>query len=49
MIPRIEKWENEKGLKLALTGAIKEHLVPDEIVASYLLFMLNQLKRYSHL
>ncbi len=45
MVHKIEQWQNERGLKYALTGALKEHLVPDEVVADYLLHTLNVLKR----
>jgi ribosome biogenesis GTPase A len=39
MIPRIE--DTDLGLKLALTNAIKDSMVPVQLVATYLLFLLN--------
>ena len=36
------KLKPEDGLKLALTGAIKENMVDPLTLADYLLFLLNQ-------
>nr|XP_003225458.1 PREDICTED: mitochondrial ribosome-associated GTPase 1 [Anolis carolinensis] len=38
----------ETGLKLALCGAIKDHLVGEEIIADYLLYALNCQKQFSY-
>jgi len=41
-MPRINN--NDIGLKLALTGAIKDSIVSSEILADYLLHILNNFK-----
>jgi len=48
MIPRIEKEENEKGLKLALVGCIRESIVGEELIADYLLYTLNKFQEFSY-
>ena len=45
LLPKLEQSENEKGLRLALTGAIRETGVPVDVVADYLLYTLNRFKR----
>lgn len=42
MLPNIPSAET--GLKLALTGAIKDDVVGKELIADYMLFMLNQMR-----
>lgn len=44
--PRIESVET--GLKLALCGAILDHLVGDETIADYLLYTLNHQQQFSY-
>lgn len=48
-VPRIDKSQNEIGLKLALTGAIKDSVVGVRIIADYLLHCLNTHRCYSYL
>jgi ribosome biogenesis GTPase A len=48
MLPRIDVNENEKGLKLALVGSIRDSVVGEEIIADYLLFVLNRFKRFEY-
>ncbi|XP_042312016.1 mitochondrial ribosome-associated GTPase 1 isoform X3 [Sceloporus undulatus] len=38
----------ETGLKLALCGAIKDHLVGEEVIANYLLYTLNHHQQFSY-
>ncbi|XP_033004351.1 mitochondrial ribosome-associated GTPase 1 [Lacerta agilis] len=38
----------ETGLKLALCGAIKDHLVGEDVIADYLLYTLNQRQQFSY-
>uniref|UniRef100_M4AH20 Mitochondrial GTPase 1 n=1 Tax=Xiphophorus maculatus TaxID=8083 RepID=M4AH20_XIPMA len=42
--PKIESVET--GMKLALCGTILDHLVGEDVIADYLLFSLNRLRRY---
>ncbi|RLN54957.1 hypothetical protein BBJ28_00024485 [Nothophytophthora sp. Chile5] len=42
MLPNIPSAET--GMRLALTGAIKDEVVGTELIADYMLFMLNQIK-----
>ncbi|KAJ8014033.1 hypothetical protein DPEC_G00036040 [Dallia pectoralis] len=44
--PKIQNLET--GMKLALCGTILDHLVGEDIMADYLLFSLNRLKKYSY-
>ncbi|KAJ6661719.1 hypothetical protein lerEdw1_013241 [Lerista edwardsae] len=44
--PRIESVET--GLKLALCGAIRDHLVGEETIADYLLYILNHQQQFSY-
>ncbi|KAL8186673.1 UNVERIFIED_CONTAM: putative mitochondrial GTPase [Gekko kuhli] len=44
--PRIESVEI--GLKLALCGAIRDHLVGEDVIADYLLYTLNRQKQFSY-
>ncbi|XP_058040647.1 mitochondrial ribosome-associated GTPase 1 isoform X5 [Ahaetulla prasina] len=44
--PQIESIET--GLKLALCGAIRDHLVGVEVIADYLLYVLNQQQQFSY-
>ncbi|XP_060096754.1 mitochondrial ribosome-associated GTPase 1 isoform X1 [Heteronotia binoei] len=44
--PRIESVEI--GLKLALCGAIRDHLVGEEVIADYLLYTLNHQQQFSY-
>ncbi|KAG0302528.1 Mitochondrial GTPase, partial [Dissophora globulifera] len=46
MIPHIA--DPESAIKVALTGAISDHLSDEEVIADYLLFQLNQAKNYSY-
>jgi ribosome biogenesis GTPase A len=41
MLPKMESSEGEVGLRLALTGAIKDHLVGEDLIADYLYFVFN--------
>uniref|UniRef100_A0A8D0H0H2 Mitochondrial GTPase 1 n=1 Tax=Sphenodon punctatus TaxID=8508 RepID=A0A8D0H0H2_SPHPU len=38
----------ETGLKLALCGAIRDHLVGEEMIADYLLYTLNRQQQFSY-
>ncbi|POM70269.1 Calcium-activated potassium channel subunit alpha-1, partial [Phytophthora palmivora] len=42
MLPNIPS--SETGMRLALTGAIKDEVVGTELIADYMLFLLNQMK-----
>ncbi|GMF12150.1 unnamed protein product [Phytophthora lilii] len=42
MLPNIPSAET--GMRLALTGAIKDEVVGTELIADYMLFLLNQMK-----
>ena len=42
MLPNISSAET--GMRLALTGAIKDDVVGTELIADYMLFLLNQMK-----
>jgi mitochondrial GTPase 1 len=42
MLPNVESVET--GMRLALTGAIKDDVVGKEVIADYMLFKLNQLR-----
>nr|CCA14523.1 GTPase putative [Albugo laibachii Nc14] len=42
MLPNVEN--QETGLKLALTGAIRDDIVGKEVLADYMLFLLNRMK-----
>ncbi|KAF7643931.1 hypothetical protein LDENG_00230990 [Lucifuga dentata] len=44
--PRIENVET--GMKLALCGTILDHLVGEDVIADYLLYSLNRLKKFSY-
>ncbi|XP_051779821.1 mitochondrial ribosome-associated GTPase 1 [Erpetoichthys calabaricus] len=44
--PKIESLEH--GMKLALCGTILDHLVGEDVIADYLLFMLNRLENFSY-
>ncbi|XP_066477766.1 mitochondrial ribosome-associated GTPase 1 [Tiliqua scincoides] len=44
--PRIESVET--GLKLAVCGAIRDHLVGEEVIADYLLYTLNHQQQFSY-
>ncbi|XP_048361085.1 mitochondrial ribosome-associated GTPase 1 isoform X1 [Sphaerodactylus townsendi] len=44
--PRIESVEI--GLKLALCGAIRDHLVGEDVIADYLLYTLNRQQQFSY-
>ncbi|XP_054839334.1 mitochondrial ribosome-associated GTPase 1 isoform X2 [Eublepharis macularius] len=44
--PQIESVEI--GLKLALCGAIRDHLVGEEVIADYLLYTLNRQQQFSY-
>ncbi|KAB5581535.1 hypothetical protein PHYPO_G00176830 [Pangasianodon hypophthalmus] len=44
--PKIENVET--GMKLALCGTILDHLVGEDIIADYLLFSLNRLRRFGY-
>uniref|UniRef100_A0A8D0DIJ8 Mitochondrial ribosome-associated GTPase 1 n=1 Tax=Salvator merianae TaxID=96440 RepID=A0A8D0DIJ8_SALMN len=44
--PRIESVET--GLKLALCGAIQDHLVGEDVIADYLLFTLNRQQQFRY-
>ncbi|XP_061490723.1 mitochondrial ribosome-associated GTPase 1 [Rhineura floridana] len=39
----------ETGLKLALCGAIRDHLVGEEVIADYLLYTLNHHQQFSYI
>ncbi|KAG0002867.1 Mitochondrial GTPase [Entomortierella chlamydospora] len=47
MIPHIP--DPISAIKVALTGAISDHLSDEEVIADYLLFQLNQAQDYSYL
>ncbi|XP_013871119.1 mitochondrial ribosome-associated GTPase 1 isoform X2 [Austrofundulus limnaeus] len=44
--PRIESLET--GMKLALCGTIRDHLVGEDVIADYLLYTLNRLGMFSY-
>ncbi|XP_015233119.1 PREDICTED: mitochondrial ribosome-associated GTPase 1 [Cyprinodon variegatus] len=44
--PKIENVET--GMKLALCGTILDHLVGEDIIADYLLFSLNRLRKFGY-
>ncbi|XP_024153414.1 mitochondrial ribosome-associated GTPase 1 [Oryzias melastigma] len=44
--PKIESVET--GMKLALCGTILDHLVGEDIIADYLLYSLNRLRKFSY-
>ncbi|XP_064418576.1 mitochondrial ribosome-associated GTPase 1 [Latimeria chalumnae] len=44
--PRVESWD--VGLKLALCGTILDHLVGEDIIADYLLYILNKHQKFSY-
>ncbi|XP_054886154.1 mitochondrial ribosome-associated GTPase 1 isoform X2 [Poeciliopsis prolifica] len=44
--PKIESVET--GMKLALCGTILDHLVGEDVIADYLLFSLNRLRRFGY-
>ncbi|NWJ00189.1 MTG1 GTPase, partial [Crypturellus undulatus] len=44
--PRLK--DVETGLKLALCGAIRDHLVGEDVMADYLLYTLNRLRQFSY-
>ncbi|XP_022060965.1 mitochondrial ribosome-associated GTPase 1 [Acanthochromis polyacanthus] len=44
--PKIENVET--GMKLALCGTILDHLVGEDIIADYLLYSLNRLRKFSY-
>ncbi|KAM7171447.1 mitochondrial ribosome-associated GTPase 1 isoform 2-T2 [Macrochelys suwanniensis] len=46
LAPRIESVE--AGMKLALCGAIRDHLVGEDIMADYLLYTLNKQQQFSY-
>ncbi|KAF9575581.1 Mitochondrial GTPase [Mortierella alpina] len=46
MIPHIP--DPVSAIKVALTGAISDHLSDEEVIADYLLFQLNQAEDYSY-
>ncbi|EMP37927.1 Mitochondrial GTPase 1 [Chelonia mydas] len=46
LAPRIESVET--GMKLALCGAIRDHLVGEDIMADYLLYTLNKQQQFSY-
>ncbi|KAJ7324472.1 hypothetical protein JRQ81_017492 [Phrynocephalus forsythii] len=46
LTPRIENVET--GLKLALCGAIHDHMVGAEVIADYLLYMLNRQQQFRY-
>ncbi|KAG0055821.1 Mitochondrial GTPase [Linnemannia elongata] len=46
MIPHIP--DPVSAIKVALTGAISDHLSDEEVIADYLLFQLNQAQDYSY-
>ncbi|NWR71978.1 MTG1 GTPase, partial [Centropus unirufus] len=45
--PRLE--DVETGMKLALCGAIRDHLVGEDIMADYLLYALNKQKQFRYM
>ncbi|ORZ26253.1 P-loop containing nucleoside triphosphate hydrolase protein [Lobosporangium transversale] len=47
MIPHIA--DPISAIKVALTGAISDHLSDEEVIADYLLFQLNQAQDYSYM
>ncbi|KAF9400285.1 Mitochondrial GTPase [Mortierella sp. AD011] len=47
MIPHIP--DPISAIKVALTGAISDHLSDEEVIADYLLFQLNKAQNYSYL
>ncbi|KAF9436967.1 Mitochondrial GTPase [Entomortierella beljakovae] len=47
MIPHIA--DPVSAIKVALTGAISDHLTDEEVIADYLLFQLNQVRDYSYM
>ncbi|KAG0257027.1 Mitochondrial GTPase [Mortierella polycephala] len=47
MIPHIA--DPVSAIKVALTGAISDHLSDEEVIADYLLFQLNQAQDYSYM
>ncbi|KAF9191301.1 Mitochondrial GTPase [Haplosporangium sp. Z 767] len=47
MIPHIA--DPVSAIKVALTGAISDHLSDEEVIADYLLFRLNQAQDYSYM
>ncbi|KAF9925954.1 Mitochondrial GTPase [Linnemannia zychae] len=47
MIPHIP--DPVSAIKVALTGAISDHLFDEEVIADYLLFRLNQAQDYSYM
>ncbi|XP_025896469.1 mitochondrial ribosome-associated GTPase 1 [Nothoprocta perdicaria] len=44
--PRLE--DVETGMKLALCGAIRDHLVGEDVMADYLLYTLNRQRQFSY-
>lgn len=46
LAPRIQNVET--GLKLALCGAIHDHMVGEEVIADYLLYTLNQQEQFRY-
>jgi ribosome biogenesis GTPase A len=50
MMPSFEKSSRglEMGLKLALTGSIKDSLIGTDILVRYMLYILNKLKQYTY-
>ncbi|NXW46563.1 MTG1 GTPase, partial [Nyctiprogne leucopyga] len=41
-------WDVETGVKLALCGAIRDHLVGEDIMADYLLYALNKRQQFGY-
>ncbi|NXL67432.1 MTG1 GTPase, partial [Chordeiles acutipennis] len=41
-------WDVEMGMKLALCGAIRDHLVGEDIMADYLLYALNKREQFGY-
>jgi len=46
MIPRIDS--PEQGMKLSLTGAIKDEIAGESLICDYLLFVLNKLSIFDY-
>eukprot|EP00123_Amoebidium_parasiticum_P020157 comp43423_c0_seq1/m.47478 comp43423_c0_seq1/g.47478 ORF comp43423_c0_seq1/g.47478 comp43423_c0_seq1/m.47478 type:complete len:302 (-) comp43423_c0_seq1:57-962(-) len=46
MMPHIDDYET--GMKLALIGTLRDHIVGEEYMADYLLYCLNKLQNYTY-
>lgn len=46
LVPRID--DSETGLKLGLTGAIKEEIIGPELLVDYWLFLMNKLSCFHY-